>query len=441
MRYPNERAEDGSLLLLMDDTPHRKTVLPNGLRVLVAPMPHTRSVSVSIYVAAGSRYETPVQAGLAHFIEHLCFKGTERHPTPQEISQAIDGVGGSINAATDRELTVFYCKVAKPHFQLAMQVLSDLVRRPLFEPEEVEKERKVVIEELAMVADSPFQLVDVLLDETLWPDQPLGRDVGGSEASVRGLTRDMTLDYLHRQYVPNNAIVAIAGAVEYDEAVGLVSDNLGDWPRGVPAGWFPVVNGQHEARAAVKYKSTEQAHLCLAVRGLALQHPDRFGFSLLSVVLGEGMSSRLALELRERRGLAYDVHSYLSSFQDAGSLTIYAGVDPTNAESALDLLLAEMARMRDEPVPEEELSRAKELQKGRLWLRMEDTRAVSDWMGAQELLMGRVRSVDEVAALIDAVTAHDVQRIARTLFVSAQLNLAVVGPFRSSRRFLQRLYF
>ena len=423
------------------DTPYHRTTLPNGLRVLTAPMPHTRSVSVSIYLGAGSRYETPPQAGLSHFIEHLCFKGTERHPTPQEISQAIDGVGGSINAATDRELTVFYCKVAKPHFRLAMEMLADLVQRPLFAPEEMEKERHVIIEELAMVADSPFQQVDLLLDQTLWPDQALGRDVGGSEATVREITRDMAIDYLRQQYVPNNAVVSIAGAVEQEEAAALVACTLGDWPRGVPEGWFPAVNGQHDVRAAVKYKKTEQAHVCLAVRGLALQHPDRFALSLLSVVLGEGMSSRLTLELRERRGLAYDVHCYLSSFQDAGALVIYAGVDPANASEALRLLVVELARLRDEPVPEEELARAKELAKGRLLLRMEDTRAVSDWMGAQELLLGRVRTVDEVAGLIDAVTAQDIQRVAQERIVSGQLSLAVVGPFRSERRFVRQLHF
>jgi len=422
------------------DTPYQRATLANGLRVLTAPMPHTRSVSVSIYLGAGSRYETPDQAGLSHFIEHLCFKGTERHPTPQEISQAIDGVGGSINAATDRELTVFYCKVAKPHFRLALEMLGDLVQRPLFAADEMEKERHVILEELAMVADSPFQQVDLLLDQTLWPDQALGRDVGGSEASVRGITREMTLDYLHQQYVPNNAVISIAGAVEQDEAAEAVACALGGWQRGVPEGWFPAVNGQHDARAAVKYKKTEQAHVCLAVRGLALQHPDRFTFSLLSVVLGEGMSSRLTLELRERRGLVYDVHSYLSSFQDAGSLAIYAGVDPANASEALGLLLVELCRLRDELVPEEELSRAKELAKGRMLLRMEDTRAVSDWMGAQELLLGRVRSVDEVAALFDSVTAEDIRRVAQERIVGGQLNAAVVGPFRSERRFARQLH-
>jgi len=423
------------------DTPYQRTTLANGLRVLTAPMPHTRSVSLSVYLGAGSRYEAPEQAGLSHFIEHLCFKGTERHPTPQEISQAIDGVGGSINAATDRELTVFYCKVAKPHFRLALEMLADLVQRPLFAADELEKERHVILEELAMVADSPFQQVDLLLDQTLWPDQALGRDVGGSAASVRGITREMTIEYLHQQYVPNNAVISIAGAVEQDEAAEAITCTLGGWPRGVPEGWFPAINGQHEARTAVKYKKTEQAHVCLAVRGLALQHPDRFTLSLLSVVLGEGMSSRLTLELRERRALVYDVHSYLSSFQDAGSLGVYAGVDPANASDALDVLLIELARLRDELVPEEELSRAKELAKGRMLLRMEDTRAVSDWMGAQELLLGRVRTVDEVAALFDAVTAEDIRRVAQERIIEDQLSLAVVGPFRSERRFARRLHF
>lgn len=423
----------------MQDNAYRNTTLPNGLRVITSPMPHAHSVAVSLCVGAGSRYETPSHAGVSHFIEHLCFKGTERRPTPRELSQVVDSVGGTINAATDRELTVFFCKVARSHFALALDVLADLVRRPLFEPEELEKERNVVSEELAMVADSPTQQADMLLDETIWPRQPLGRDVAGDEATLRSFTREMAMDYLHRQYVPNNVVVSVAGAVSHEEAVELVRDSFDDWPRGVPGGWYPAVNGQKEPRAAVKYKATEQAHLTLAVRGLPLHHPDRYALSLLSVVLGEGMSSRLALELRERLGLCYDVHSYVSFFLDAGSFAVYAGVDPANARDALRALVTELARLRERGVPEEELSRARELTKGRLLLRLEDTRAVSDWLGAQELLAGRVRTVDEVTRLIDAVTVEDVGLLARRLFVADQLNLAVVGPFRSSRRFLPLL--
>ena len=419
----------------MDDCFYQKTTLPNGLRVLTAPMPHTRSAAVSVYVGAGSRYETEPQAGVAHFIEHLCFKGTERRPTALEISQVVDSVGGHINAATDRELTVFYCKVAQPYFELALDVLSDLVRRPLFTPEELEKERGVIIEELAMIGDSPAQQVDLLLDETLWPHQPLGRDVAGTEETVRGITRDVALDYLHDQYVPNNTVVSIAGAVTHEQVMAQVEQVFGDWPRGVPRGWFPAVNGQQSPRAAVKYKSTEQAHLSVAVRGLPMHHTDRYALSLLSVILGEGMSSRLSLELRERRALCYDVHSYCSFFLDTGSFSLYAGVDPSKAEEALRALLAELAKLRDEGVPDDELQRAKALAKGRILLRMEDTRAVSDWLGAQELLSARIRTVDDVTARIDAVTSEDMQRVARRLIVEDQLNLAVVGPFRSQKRF------
>ena len=423
----------------MEDGVYQRTTLPNGLRILTAPMPQTRSVSVSIYIGAGSRYETQEQCGLSHFVEHLCFKGTERLPTAQAISEVIDSVGGIINAATDRELTVFYCKVARPHFELALDVLADLVRRPLFAPDELEKERRVVMEELAMIADFPSQQVEVLLDETVWPDQPLGRDVAGTEATVKALSRETALDYFRRQYVPNNAVVSVAGAVDPQEVAGRIACALSEWCPGAPGGWFPAVDSQHEPRVAIKYKATEQAHLSLAVRGLPLQHPDRYALSLLSVILGEGMSSRLVQELRERRGLCYDVHSYLSFFQDTGAFAVYAGVDPSRARETLGALVMELARLRDDGVSDEELARAKELAKGRLLLRMEDTRSVSDWLGGQELLMGQVRTVDEVTEKIDALTGDDLRRVARQLVVSNQLNLAAVGPFRSGRRFLSLL--
>ena len=404
-------------------------------------MPSTHSVSLSIYVGAGSRYETDAQAGLSHFVEHLCFKGTERRQTPREISEVIDSVGGIINAATDRELTVYYCKVPRQHFELALDVLTDLVRHPLFALDEFEKERQVILEELAMIADSPPQQVDVLLDETVWPDQPLGRDVAGSEASVRALTRDMALDYLRQQYVPNNVVVSIAGAIGHGEAVESVDSVMGDWSSGEPATWLPALDGQVAPRVAVKYKATQQAHMSLAVRGLPLQHPDRYALNMLSAVLGEGMSSRLVQELRERRSLCYDVHSYVSYFQDTGAFAVYTGVDPGRVDEALSALLGELARVRDGGVTSEELSRARELVKGRLLLRMEDSRAVSDWLGGQELLTGKVRTVEEVIAQIDAVTEEDVRRIARRLLITEQLNLAVVGPFRSERRFLSLLKF
>lgn len=404
-------------------------------------MPGLRSVAVSIYAGAGSRYETAPESGVSHFLEHLVFKGTRKRATSKEISEVIDGVGGVMNAGTDRELTVYYAKVARPHFDLAADVLTDMMRFPLIAAEEIEKERKVVIEELAAIGDSPAQQVDVLLDETMWPGQPMGRDVAGSEASVRGLTRDVAVGYLQRQYVPNNMVIAVAGAIDHDEVVAAVDLSLGDWERGVPSAWFPAVNGQNGPRVAMLYKRTEQAHIEIAVHGLSSQDPDRFALDLVSVILGEGMSSRLFLELREHRALCYDVHSYASHYLDAGAFTVYAGVDPKKATEASEALVTEIAKVRADGITDEELHKAKELSKGRLLLRMEDTRGVSGWLGGQEMLSGAVRTPDEVVAIIDSVTADDVRRVAANVFDETQLSMAIVGPFKSESKFASLLKF
>jgi predicted Zn-dependent peptidase len=396
-------------------------------------MPYAYSVAIAIYVGAGSRYERKEEAGLSHFVEHLCFKGSQKRPTPKDISEAIDSVGGLLNGSTDRELTVYHCKVAAPHFPLALDVLADMVRAPRFDPLEMEKERRVILEELAMIADTPSQLVDLAIDQALWADQPLGWDVAGTEESVKGIDRQMALDYLSRQYVPNNIVVSVAGNIAPRQVEEQMAAFWGDCPPGSPSSWYPATDG-HGPRCALRYKRTEQAHLCLAVRGLSLQHPDRHVLTLLSVILGEGMSSRLFLELRERRGLVYDVHSYVSHFLDTGAFTVYAGMDPAKAVDALKVILNELVRLRD-GVGEEELAKAKELTKGRLLLRLEDTRSVAGWLGAQELLLGEVRTPDQILALLEAVTVEDVQRIAQGLLVDDQLHMALVGPFRSDRRF------
>jgi predicted Zn-dependent peptidase len=424
---------------ILDDY-YQKTTLDNGLRILSSPMPGTRSVSVSIYVGTGSRYESDAEAGLSHLLEHLLFKGTEKRPTPQEISELIDGVGGIMNAATDRELTVYYAKVARPHFDRAADVLTDMVRNPLLEEAELEKERKVVIEELAAVADSPAQMVDVLLDATMWPDQPLGRDVAGSEASVNGLTQSLTRDYMSRQYVPNNMVVAVAGAIEHDEIVRFVEKELGDWAPGTPSTWYQEINGQQQAKTALQYKRTEQAHIEIALRGISNQDPDRFALDLISVILGEGMSSRLFMELREKRALCYDVHSYAAHYLDTGAFAVYAAVDPKKAEEATEALLDELMKIKRDGVTEDELHKAKELSKGRLLLRMEDTRAVSGWLGGQEMLNGSVKTPDEIVALLEAVSMDDVRRVAARLIDESRLTMALVGPFRSERRFHSLLH-
>ena len=415
-----------------------RSVLPNGVRVITSAMPTARSASVSLYIGTGSRYERDEEAGLSHFLEHLLFKGSRKRPSAKEIAEAIDGVGGVMNGGTDRELTVYYVKVARPHLDLALDVLVDLVRHPLLDPAEFEKERQVILEELAMVADSPQQLTDLLLDATLWPDQPLGRDVAGTPDSISALTPEMAAVCLHRQYVANNVVIALAGDIDHRQTVDAIEATVGDWEAGTPSRWFPVING-HGPRSGLRYKATEQAHISIAVRALPLNHPDRYALSFLSIILGEGMSSRLFLELRESRGLVYDVHTYVTHFLDTGAFTVYAGVEPKNAVETIQVILEELARIRDEGPTSDELTKARELSKGRLLLRMEDTRAVSGWLGAQELLLGEVRSVDDTLAEMEAVTLDDLRRLARQLLVAEQLYLAVVGPYRSDKRFLPLL--
>jgi predicted Zn-dependent peptidase len=341
-----------------------------------------------------------------------------------------------INASTDRELTVYYAKVASVHCDRALDVLTDMIRNPLIEEEELEKERKVVIEELAAVADSPAQIVDELLDATMWPDQPLGRDVAGTEASVTGITRDHTLEYLQQQYVPNNLVVTAAGALTHEAVVSAMESALGDWAGGDPGKWFPVRDdGQAAPRVAVQYKKTEQSHIEIATHGVSNRDPDRFPLDLVSVVLGEGMSSRLFQELREKRALCYDVHSYSSHYLDTGSFAVYAAVDPLKGIEAAQALLEEIAKVRDHGVTADELGKAQDLSKGRLLLRLEDSRAVSGWLGGQEMLNAHVRTPEEVVADIERVTVDDIRRVAGRLLQPARMTMAVVGPYRSPKRF------
>lgn len=413
---------------------YQRTVLENGLRVISSSMPHTRSVCISIFVGAGSRYERTEEAGTSHFIEHLCFKGTDKRATAKEISEAIDGVGGMLNGGTDKEITVYWCKVARPHFRLALDVLVDMLRNSRFDGQSMEKERRVIIEELNMSMDSPPQRVNLLIDEVLWPDQPLGRDVAGSKETVSALSRQTLLNYRAHQYVANNVVVSVAGDISHEEVLDSLISAFDDWHQGVPQPWFSAQDSQEMPRFRLEHRDTEQAHLCLALRGLSYLHPDRFNLDLLNVILGEGMSSRLFLEIRERQGLAYDIHSYVDHFLDSGAVTIYAGVDLKRIDSAIEAILAELCRLKDE-VPEAELTKAKELAKGRLMLRMEDTRSVSGWMGGQEVLTGRILTVDEVVSIIDAITIPDLGRVARELFTTDKLNLAIVGPFPDAERF------
>jgi predicted Zn-dependent peptidase len=406
---------------------HQKTTLDNGLRVITTNIPHTRSVSICIFIGVGSRYETEPEAGISHFIEHLCFKGAEKRPSARKISEAIEGVGGIINGGTDKELTIYWCKVAQPHFPLALDVLADMLLHSKFDPKDIENERRVIIEELNMERDSPAHMADLLIDELLWPAHPLGRDIAGSKQSVSALSREAILDYLGRQYLPASSVVSIAGAIQHQEVVTALGQSLGGWTNLKPHPKYSPYKERKFQRLHIETKETEQAHLCLGLSGLPLLHPKRFTLDLLNVILGEGMSSRLFTEIRDRLGLAYSIHSFIDHFLDTGSVTIYAGVETKNVKIAINAIMEQLSRLK-ETVPEAELTKAKELAKGRLLLRMEDSRSVAGWAGGQEVLTGQIRSVDEVISIVDAITAEELKELANELLVERQLRLAVVGP-------------
>lgn len=406
-----------------------KTTLDNNLRIITNTMPHTHSVSVCIYLGVGSRYESDAQAGISHFIEHVLFRGTTKRRNAKEISEAIEGVGGILNGGTDRELTVYWCKVARPHFNLALDVLTDMVLNSRFDVADIERERKVIIEEIGMSHDSPQQVVGMLIDELLWHRHPLGRDVAGTKESVNSISRQDMMDFLACEYTPQNTVVSIAGNIEHAEAVESIKKHLDSWRNGSPCLQYTRYEEGEHPRVKIENRETEQTHLCIALPGVPLLHPKRFTLDLLNVVLGEGMSSRLFLEVRDKLGLAYNIHSYLDHFHDTGALTVYAGVEPENLMIGIEAILNQLTQLK-EPVSPAELTKAKELSKGRLMLRMEDSRSVAGWTGGQDMLNGFIMTVDDVIARIESITAEDMAQLARELFTTDRLRLSVVGPVR-----------
>jgi len=406
---------------------YERVTLPNGVRVLVTDMPDARSASIAVYVGVGSRAETKVNAGTSHFLEHMVFKGTANRPSASEISQQIEGVGGSVNASTDKEATVFSSFVPARHYLLALDVVADMVRAPLLREADVESERNVIVEEIRMYRDQAQDRVHTLIDELLYPNHPLGWEIAGRQAVVLGLTAPGLRAFMDTYYAPERIVVAIAGRIDEAEAVTAVTARFGDLAARTPMKWKPAPRAGRR-RTRTLGKRGEQAHVCIGWRGVPQLHPDKFTLDLLSAVLGEGMSSRLFLELREKRALAYDVHSYVSNYSDAGHVVIYAGVAPTRAKEAVAAALAEVARLRDEAIPEAELLRVRDFLKGRIELRLEHSRGVSSWLAGQEIFLGQIRSVEELTAIIDGISAADIQRVAQRYLRPELAYLAAVGP-------------
>ncbi len=409
-----------------------RTALPAGPRVISAQVPGARSVSVAAYVLAGSRLESAEQAGVAHFMEHITFKGTARYPSTRSISEAIEGVGGSFNAATDRESTVYWVRVPRREVARGVDVLGELIVRPALEEREIDGERSVIIEEIRSYLDDPSEFCQTLIQIALFGEGPLGREICGDEAGIRALPSATIRDFWASTYRPANTVLALAGDLDHDEAVRLVSEAFGTGNGPVP-GFDAAPALPAGPRVMLGKRDTAQAQLAIAVPALRRDHPDAWTLSVLNAILGDGMSSRLFLSVREELGLAYDVSSGLLDYADAGALEVSAGVDPAQLPQAIDAILVELARLRDEPVGEDELDKAKRYLSGGLELRMEETRHVASWIGGQEALHDRVLTVDEALAAIDAVRADDVQRLAAELFRDEALRLAAVARPRALR--------
>jgi predicted Zn-dependent peptidase len=415
-----------------------RTALPAGPRVISARLPTARSVSVAAYVLAGSRLETAGQIGVAHFMEHLTFKGTAAYPSTRAISEAIEGAGGSFNAATDRESTAYWVRVPLREAARAVDVVGELVARPLLADHDIESERTVIVEEIRSYLDDPAEYCQILFQIALFGDGPLGREICGEESDVRALPASVIRDFWSCAYRPANTVVAIAGDLGHEEALGLASAAFGRGDAAAP-GFAPAPALPAGPRLMLGKRSTNQAQLCIGLPALHRDHPDSWTLAVLNVVLGDGMSSRLFLSVREKLGLAYDVSSGLVDYADAGALEISAGVDPAGLPAAIEAILVELARLRDEPVPADELAKAKRYLAGGLELRMDDTRHVASWIGGQEALHDRVLTLDEALAEIESVDAEGVARLARRLFVAEGLRLAAVAPARYLRGLEPRL--
>jgi predicted Zn-dependent peptidase len=416
----------------------QRTQLPDGPRVISARLPGSRSVSIAAYVLAGARQETPGVAGVAHFMEHITFKGTERYPSSRAISEAIEGVGGSANAATDRESTVYWVRVPRRRVATAMGVIGELIVRPRLAEADIDQERTVIVEEIRSYLDDPSEYVQTLMGLALFGDGSLGREICGDEAGIRALPSAAIRDFWGARYRPGNTVVAVAGDLDHDEAVGLVAEAFGTGV-GALTGFEAAPALPAGPRLLTGRRDTTQAQLAIGLPALPRDHPDTWALTVLNGVLGDGMSSRLFLGVREEKGLAYDVSSGLVEYADAGALEISAGVDPVQLPAAIEAILAEVTRIATEPVPDDELAKVKAYLAGGLELRMDDTRHLASWVGGQEALHDRVLTLDEALVALEAVTADEILRVAAGIVRDEGLRMAVVAPARYLRGLERRL--
>lgn len=399
---------------------------PSGIRVVTETIPYVRSVSIGIWVGAGSRHEPEKLSGITHFIEHLLFKGTERR-SARQIALEVESLGGQLNAFTTKENTCFYAKVLDEHFAVAFDVLCDMIMAPSFKPEHIEMERGVILEEIALYEDTPDELVHDLFVEACWAGHPLGRNIIGEADTIRSITREDILEYYRKAYTPDNMVVAVAGNVAHDTVMELVHKYFSGWRR-ERACLEPVFPPKTVIARRIKPKRTEQLHICVGTPGFPVEHADSYILHVISSALGGGASSRLFQDIREERGLAYSVYSYQSSYSDGGLFTVYAGVNPKQAETVVDLIRKHLLRVASEGLTPEELWRARSQSKGGIVLALENTTSRMMRLGRSELSLGRIVGIEEAIRRLENVGLEDVNELAHRLFSSGKLALAAIGP-------------
>lgn len=414
---------------------HKITTLKNGLTLITVDMPHLDSVTTLVAVGAGSRYETRKINGISHFLEHMFFKGSRKYPTAEIISTLIDGLGALNNAATSKEITYYWIKSAGKHIELSSDILSSMIKESLLSKEEIEREKGVIVEELRMFRDIPARLIWDLYEKLQFGDQPLGWDIGGDEATIKSFIREDFVKYMESLYSPKNMAIVYAGKLPA-EAEKLAEKYFLDLPQTPQSKFTPYKKfKQIKVRVNIFYKKTDQANLILGVEGFNRYDDKKYACDVLSVILGEGMSSRLFIQVRERRGLAYRINASSNLYSDTGSFTVYAGLKLEKVYEGLEVILAELMRTVGEKVADEELKKAKEMLRGRIALQSESTNFLAEYFGTSIVLDRKIETFEEYLGKIDKVTKEDVQNIAKELFVKENFNLQVIGPFKQKDKF------
>lgn len=426
---------------------YSKTVLANGLRVITVPMPGFESATIAVWVNTGSRNEDRKVNGISHFLEHMTFKGSKKRPTAKEISQAVDSIGGEFNASTSKEWTNFYIKVRVGAIETAFDVLSDMVLNPILDPEEITREKGVIVEEIAMYEDTPMARIGDIFEQLIFAGNSLGWDIAGSKKSVRSITKTDFVRYRKLHYYPENLIVTVAGGIKEKETVKLTEKYFSQLQTQFASQQTKVKSptqnfksfkeNQNKPKLMLRSKKNEQAHLIMGFLGKEYGHSQRYVEAILSTILGGGMSSRMFLEVRERRGLAYAIRTSSDHYKDTGYLATYAGVDVKRVDEAIKVILAEyykISKLKNQ-ISKQELAKAKEFLKGHLALSLEDSKDVNGFFTIEELMKGKPRTPEEVFQALDAVTIDEVRQFAKSIFKPERLNLALIGPYDDPHRF------